>query len=72
LSKLVLPTLGKGCNDPVANVRFVACSVIAEIANSGKKSSLRKSVINELDNLMKDTDIDVQYFALKALERARC
>jgi len=72
LSKLVLPTLEKGCNDPVANVRFVACSVIAEIANSGKKSSLRKSVINELDNLMKDTDIDVQYFALKALERARC
>ena len=72
VSKLLLPTLEKGCTDPVANVRFVACSVIAEIANTGKKSSLRKSVINELDNLIKDNDIDVQYFALKALEQARC
>lgn len=71
VNKLILPTLEKGCTDPVANVRFVACLAISGIAHTGKRSHIRKSVIHELDNLIKDTDSDVQYFALKALEQTR-
>jgi serine/threonine-protein phosphatase 2A regulatory subunit A len=69
--KMVLPILEKGCTDPVANVRFVACQAISVIAHTGKRSHIRKSVIQELDNLMKDADSDVQYFAERALERTR-
>jgi serine/threonine-protein phosphatase 2A regulatory subunit A len=72
VNKLIIPILAMGCTDPVANVRFVACSMIVKIANEGKRSGLKLSAMKELEVLKKDADIDVQYFALKALEGTRC
>jgi serine/threonine-protein phosphatase 2A regulatory subunit A len=70
IDRLLSPTLELGCNDAVANVRFVACSVIYDIMRLGdsRSASVRKFIKPKLESLVKDNDIDVRYFASRAVQ----
>ena len=65
VKRLLFPPLEKGCRDLVPNVRFVACEVIAEMFPKNL-DALRPS----LDTLATDVDIDVRYFAQRAVIEA--
>ena len=60
VKRLIVPTVQLACKDGVANVRFVACSVISELV------TLRQSV--DVEPLLQDPDADVRYFASQALK----
>jgi serine/threonine-protein phosphatase 2A regulatory subunit A len=71
IQALLSPTLQKGCSDPVANVRFTACSVVDDIMKlkDNRSKTVGKFIKPALESLIKDNDIDVRYFASRAVQR---
>jgi serine/threonine-protein phosphatase 2A regulatory subunit A len=72
----VLPTVISLSNDPIPNIRFnVAKSLEALIPllkNNESASGLYESTVKPaLEKLTEDVDVDVKYFALRALESAQ-
>ena len=65
--KLFLPTVQQACKDPVPNVRFVACNV-AERLSRCKSTEIKQSLKDSLEPLLADQDIDVRYFASRAIQ----
>jgi len=67
---LIVPLLIKATKDSVPNVRFCACRILAEtiekhnISSQGSTVSMIKAALTELDQ---DTDVDVKYYAQRAL-----
>jgi serine/threonine-protein phosphatase 2A regulatory subunit A len=70
VKRLLSPTLEKGCGDPVANVRFVACSVVDEILKlqGSKSNAVGRFIKPKLESLVNDADMDVRYFASRAVQ----
>merc|ERR1740121_232051 len=65
----ITPLLAKAVKDTVPNVRFCACRTILEMIQNGKvaQASMNTLIKPALVDLEHDSDIDVQYFAQKAL-----
>jgi len=65
----IIPLLVKATKDNVPNVRFCACRTIAwMLENHNINAENINTVIKPaLEDLDKDSDIDVQYFAMRAL-----
>jgi len=72
ITQFIVPLLLKACKDGVPNVRFCACQVIFWMTSNQKlaQATLNTSIKPALLELEHDSDIDVQYFAQRAL--AKC
>lgn len=69
VKRLIIPILEKGCKDVVPNVRFVACSVARDLVKSTSVSlATNEGLKPSLEPLVNDQDIDVRYFAHRAIE----
>mmetsp|Transcript_10526 Transcript_10526/g.23807 ORF Transcript_10526/g.23807 Transcript_10526/m.23807 type:complete len:300 (-) Transcript_10526:82-981(-) len=66
---LILPLLIKATKDGVPNVRFCACrSILAVVeSHSGGTAALSGAVKPPLTELQHDSDVDVKYYAARAL-----
>lgn len=70
IKEKVLPTVLELVDDPIPNVRFnVAKSleVLVPILKQNSNAEVSSKVIHVLDKLSKDSDVDVRFFAEKAL-----
>lgn len=70
IKEKVLPTVLELVDDPIPNVRFnVAKSleVLVPILKQNSNAEVSSKVIQVLDKLSKDSDVDVRFFAEKAL-----
>lgn len=68
VGQAVIPLLLKALKDSVPNVRFTACRAIARLGQLRKVGSAAQSQIKAtLQELEQDSDVDVQYFAGRAL-----
>jgi serine/threonine-protein phosphatase 2A regulatory subunit A len=65
VERLLLPTVQEGCKDPVANVRFIACSVAEIIAKA--RIEIKEAIKASIEPLVSDQDIDVRYFAARVI-----
>ena len=69
--RLLIPVLEKGCRDAVPNVRFIACAVVRELLGVEDSAGAVGQVIRaSVEPLVKDIDMDVRYFAGRAVEGA--
>eukprot|EP00923_Selenidium_pygospionis_P045266 GHVN01078101.1.p1 GENE.GHVN01078101.1~~GHVN01078101.1.p1 ORF type:complete len:364 (+),score=41.17 GHVN01078101.1:484-1575(+) len=69
----VLPLMKRALDDPVANVRFAAARVIAKMAEESRLSNkaVQQTLSPKLNELSKDGDVDVMYYAAEALDAVR-
>lgn len=67
---VIVPLLIKATKDSVPNVRFSACRMLTEIMANDclGRSSIYSAIKPMLQELEHDPDIDVQYYAQRALE----
>merc|ERR1712083_6912 len=65
----IVPLLLKAVKDTVPNVKFCACQTIGWMVSNNKiaQGSVNSSIKPALAELEHDSDIDVQYFAQRAL-----
>nr|XP_022324532.1 serine/threonine-protein phosphatase 2A 65 kDa regulatory subunit A alpha isoform-like [Crassostrea virginica] len=66
--KLMLPTILSMAGDNVPNVRFNVAKTILRIGKMLDQGSVQQQVKPVLDKLKADSDIDVQYYALEAID----
>ncbi|XP_046554169.1 serine/threonine-protein phosphatase 2A 65 kDa regulatory subunit A alpha isoform-like isoform X1 [Haliotis rubra] len=66
--KLMLPTVTGMAGDAVANVRFNVAKTLQKLGPLFDQSTCQQQIKPCLDKLKSDSDIDVQYFALEALD----
>ena len=65
IARLLLPIVNQACKDAVPNVRFIACSVAEKLVNH--KADMRDTIKANVEPLLSDPDVDVRFFAIKAL-----
>lgn len=74
IKTLIFPTLLKGLNDPISNVKFVTLRSIYNLCSKqvfkGKLDLLKSTFINDIDKIIHSNGVDaeVSYFANKAKE----
>lgn len=67
-TKVMLPTvIGLG-SDSVPNVKFNVAKTLARIGQYLDQQTLQQQVKPVLEKLKTDKDLDVQYFAIEAME----
>jgi serine/threonine-protein phosphatase 2A regulatory subunit A len=64
----MLPTVLGMANDGVANVRFNVAKTLQKLGPLLDQNTLQQQVKPTLEKLRTDSDGDVQYFAVEALE----
>jgi HEAT repeat protein len=65
VARLLLPIVNQACKDTVPNVRFIACCVAEKLVNH--KADMRDTIKANVEPLLSDPDVDVRFFAIKAL-----
>jgi hypothetical protein len=63
----LFPRVMKGCKDPTANVRFVAIQTLQELLPLLDPKTMSSQVRPCLEELQRDKDSDVQYYASRCL-----
>jgi serine/threonine-protein phosphatase 2A regulatory subunit A len=71
LGRFVVPLLLKAAKDSVPNVRYCACYKLQELFETHKEIIKIKEIEPLLNELMGDSDCDVQYVAQLALRKCR-
>ena len=66
--KVMLPTVLGLASDPVANVRFNVAKTLQKICPVVGSSALQSQVKPCLEKLNQDSDADVKFFSIEALE----
>ncbi|KAJ3057269.1 protein phosphatase 2, regulatory subunit A [Rhizophlyctis rosea] len=72
LKDLIIPTVVQLANDPIPNIRFNVAKSLEVIAPLAKKSGADLDAVGvkgALNKLNGDSDVDVRYFAARALEK---
>lgn len=64
----LLPLVLTACKDDVANVRFASAKTLAKLIPRVEKSVYESQIKAILQGMVKDDDVDVQYFAEEALK----
>ncbi|CAH6723159.1 protein phosphatase PP2A regulatory subunit A [[Candida] jaroonii] len=71
ITEKVLPFIDDLTKDPVPNIRFNTANsfkIIAKTLISHNEKDLINDILSKLNSLADDDDVDVRYFALKAVE----
>jgi len=70
-TKLMLPTVLGMATDSVSNVRFNVAKTSIRLGAVLDQPTLQSQVKPALEKLVADSDIDVQYYAIEALEQLK-